>query len=83
VLLARMLLIERGLGIGVAIAVTAIGFSFMRTPPSFETELSKWSAVFAIIGIWFGAAVHWLTTVHTDQVQEKPRDINYPYSKRL
>ena len=73
VLLARMLLVERGLGMAVAVAVAAIGFSFMRTPPSFETELSKWSAIFAIIGIWFGVAVHWLTTVHTDQEQEKPR----------
>src|SRR4029078_9695235 len=72
VLLARMLLIERGLGIAVAVAVAAIGFSFMRTPPSFETELSKWSAIFAILGMWFRAAVHWLTTVHTN-LQEMPR----------
>jgi hypothetical protein len=61
VLLARMLLTERGLGIGVAVTVAALGFILLRTPSSFQTQLSDWSATFVIVGVWFGAAVHWLT----------------------
>jgi hypothetical protein len=71
VLLARMLLIERGLGMGVAVTVAVFGFILLRTPLSFETELSKWSATFAIVGVWFGAAVHWLTLVRADGEREK------------
>jgi hypothetical protein len=72
VLLARMLLIERGLGLGVAVTVAVFGFILLRTPSLFQTELSKWSATFTIVGVWFGTAAHWLTLVRADQGRELP-----------
>ncbi|HEY5504588.1 MAG TPA: glycosyltransferase 87 family protein, partial [Sedimentisphaerales bacterium] len=60
VLLARMLLVERGLGIGVAVTVAIFGL-ILRTPSTFQTDLSEWTATFAILGVWLGAATHWLT----------------------
>ena len=70
VLLTRMLLTERGLGIGVAVTVAVLGSILLRTPSSFQTQLSDWSATFVIVGVWFGAAVHWLTA---DGKRELPR----------
>ena len=61
VLLTRMLLTERGLGIGVAVIVAGLGFILLRTPSLFETPLSEMSATFTIVGVWMGAAVQWLT----------------------
>jgi uncharacterized membrane protein len=61
VLLARMLLMKRGLGLGVAVTVAVFGLILLRTPSYFQIPLSEWSASFVIIGVWFGAAVEWLT----------------------
>jgi hypothetical protein len=60
VLLGRMLLVERGLGTGVAAIVAVLGFTLLRTPLMFKTPLSEWSATFTILGVWLGAAIHWL-----------------------
>jgi hypothetical protein len=56
VLLGRMLIIERGLGITVALSVAVCGFALIRTP------MSDWSGILAIMGVWIGAAVHLLST---------------------
>jgi hypothetical protein len=62
VLLARMLLVQAGQGIIVAVVVSAIGTILLRTPLSFQTSLAEWSGIFLILGIWMGSAVHWLTS---------------------
>ena len=60
VLLARMLLFERGIGISVAAVVIAMGFLLVRSPLPFRVSLSDWTASFAIFGVWLGAGIHWL-----------------------
>jgi len=60
VLLARMLLLERGIGISVAAVAIAMGFLLVRNPPFFGVSLSDWTASFAIFGVWLGAGIHWL-----------------------
>jgi hypothetical protein len=62
VLLARMLLLQSGKGMIVAVVVTALGTLLLRTPVSIQTGLAEWSGIFFIFGVWSGAAVHWLTS---------------------
>jgi hypothetical protein len=47
VLLSRMLLTERGRGIGVAGTVAVLGFNLLRTSSQIQIHLSEWSDTFA------------------------------------
>ena len=47
VLLSRMLLTERGLGIGVAGTVAVLDFNLLRTSSQIQIHLSEWSDTFA------------------------------------
>jgi hypothetical protein len=55
VLLGRMLIVERGLGLVVALSVAVCGLVFVRTP------LSDIISCMPIIGVWLGVAVHFLS----------------------
>src|SRR5262249_43330140 len=60
VLLSRMLLIQRGLGLGVAATTAIFAFTLLRASTSLKIDLMQWSPVFVIVGVWFGTAVHWM-----------------------
>jgi hypothetical protein len=54
VLLARMLILNGGIGLAVAAAASICSFFLIRTP------FVPWIGTFALFGVWLGAAVHWL-----------------------
>jgi hypothetical protein len=67
VLLTRMLLIERGLGMVVATTVAASGTILLLADTShFHATLSAWSGALIILGVWSGVAAHWLTSTRSD-----------------
>jgi hypothetical protein len=69
VILGQVLLKERGPGLATAVVVAIFGSILLRTPSSFETDLSKWGAMFAILGVWIGMAVNWLTVKSVEEKQ--------------
>ena len=61
VLLGRMLIMQRGVGLGVAVVIACFGTAFLRTPAQFQMMLSEWTGTFVMFGVWLGSAVQWLT----------------------
>jgi hypothetical protein len=80
VLLARMILIEGRLGIVVAAITAAFSTILLRTPALFHTVLSEWSSTFIMLGVWFGAAVHFLTSTRSN-TEEELSDLSFVHSE--
>jgi len=60
VLLSRMLLMNRGPGLGVALVTAIFAFILLRASTTLKVDLLQWSPIFAVLGVWLGTAVHWI-----------------------